>query len=245
MTLTVQAIRFTTDVPAMRTFLERLGLVAVITASDPETDADTWAVMRSGSGDVLLHALATATSPAVAGQTELSLETDDLDALADRFGLTPIDESYGRMVQLTDPLGDEVWVNGAQTDFYGYATADASPDPAVSVAPVRFTDPSGAYGAFLERLGMTAAEGGDEWFRSFRADRGSVGLHVARPGEFEQFLRGDHGARVHLTLSTTQDLHALADRLRADGIDVRVDESFGTMLELTDPDGCPLQIHPA
>lgn len=235
--ITAQAIRFTDDVPAMRTFLEQLGLVAVVTASD------TWAVMRSGAGEVLLHGTANADSPKASGQTELTFDTDQIDALAAEFGVTVIDEAFGRSVRITDPEANELQVNETQTDYYGYTEHDATPDAALSLCPVLFTDPSGPYAAFLTRLGLRAEPGADESFALFAADRGSVGLHVARPGEFEQYLVGDTGVRAHLTFTTTADPNALAERLRAAGHEVLVDTSFGTMLEITDPDGCKVQVH--
>lgn len=86
MSITVQAIRFSDDMAAMRALLEQLGLVAVV--SSPQ-----WAVMRSGSGDVLLHGTVNAANGAPAGSTELTFETDDLDAVAVRFGVAPVDEA--------------------------------------------------------------------------------------------------------------------------------------------------------
>ena len=236
MSITVQAIRFTDDVPAMRVLLEQLGLVAVV--STPQ-----WAVMRSGSGDVLLHAAANAANGAPAGSTELTFETDELDAIAARFGVLPIDEAWGRSIEIRDPLGDRVTVNAQQEDFYGYEVSAALPDPSISVCPVRFTDPCGGYGGFLTELGLHQSSPDDDSFVAYGADHGSVGVHVARPEETMRLLADAPGAQVHLTLSTAGDPETLAAALRAAGHDVRVDTSFGTMLELIDPDGRSLQIH--
>lgn len=234
--ITAQAIRFTHDVAAMRTFCETLGLQAAVTT-------DNWAVMRSASGDVLLHSLASAESDAVAGQTDLTFEVDDLDAFARTFGDLPLDEAYGRSLRLTDPAGERLWVNEQQTDFYGYSTHEVSPDPELTICPVLFTDPRGPYADFLVRLGLRPDSGADDSFASFSADRGAVGLHVARPGEFEQYVVGHAGVRAHLTLTTSGDPHALATRMRDAGYAVRVDTSFGTMLEITDPDDRKVQVH--
>lgn len=238
MTLTVQAIRFTDDVPRMRVFLERFGLVAAITAND------SWAVMRSASGDVLLHSVRTAATAVSAGQTELTLATDDLDALATRLETPIIDEAYGRRIELRTPDGRSLGVDAEQTDLHGYVAGTADPDPAIGVVPVVFTDPNGPYRPFLTALGLRDA-GGDDTFRTFPAEHGAVGLHVARRGEFERFLHAGDGVGVHLTLTTTDDPRALAERLRAGGMAVSVDESFGVMLEVIDPDGRPLQVHAA
>lgn len=238
--ITTQAIRFTNDVPAMRRFCETLGLVATVTSDH------SWAVMRSGSGDVLLHGVKSAESDAVAGQTDLTFEVDDLDALATAFGDTPIDETYGRSLRITDPDGEQLWINEKQTDFYGYTEHEAAPSGELSVCPVVFTDPSGPWSTFLERLGLSCGDNAaGEPYRQFAADRGFVGLHVARPGEFEKYLVGVSGSRASLTLTTTGEPEALAKTLREAGHDVRVDTSFGTMLEITDPDGQLVQVHAA
>jgi len=235
--ITAQAIRFTDNVPAMQRFCEALGLAASVTSGDG------WAVMRSSSGDVLLHSTADAVSKIVPGQTDLTFETDDLDRLAAEFEVTPVDEAFGRSLSLTDPLGDVLLVNETQTDFYGYSEHDAQPDPAVAVCPVRFTDPSGPYAEFLRRLGLRGEAAGDSAFVAFAADHGTVGLHVARPGEFEQYLTGAEGARVHLTFTTSGDPEALAATLQDQGYAVRIDTTFGTMLEIEDPDGQKVQVH--
>lgn len=234
--MTVQAIRFSDDVPAMQRFLETLGLAASVTS-------DEWAVMESGSGQVLLHGMANATSGAQSGWTQLTFETDDLDAVAAEFGVTPVDEAWGRSLFVTDPLGAEVTINETQTDHYGYQQHEAHPDPALAVVPVRFTDPHGAYATFLARLGLRADDDSDDYV-AFVADRGSVGLHVDRPHDTATYVAPGAGAQVHLTFTSTGDVEALAETLRAAGYgDVRVDSTFGTMIEVIDPDGRPVQIH--
>lgn len=134
-------------------------------------------------------------------------------------------------------------VNAQQDDFYGYETLEALPDPSISVCLVRFTDPRGAYGEFLTELGLHQSSPDDDSFVAYGADHGSVGVHIARPEETVSLLADAPGAQVHLTLSTTGDPQALAAALRSAGHEVRVDTTFGTMLELTDPDGRSLQIH--
>lgn len=235
--ITAQAIRFTDNVPAMRRFCELLGLAATVTASD------SWAVMRSAGGEVLLHSHSGADTDVVQGQTNLTFEVTDAQAVAEAFGTHVLDESYGRSVTITDPDGQELLINEAQTDFYGYAEHEAHPADNMSVCPVVFADPSGPWKEFLEKLGLTASADADDAFASFTADRGSVGVHVARPGEYERFLTGHAGARAHLTFAFTGDAEALAAQLRQAGHEVRVDTSFGTMLEITDPDGQLVQVH--
>lgn len=234
--MTVQAIRFSDDVPAMQRFLETLGLAASVTSGE-------WAVMESGSGQVLLHGTANATSGAQSGWTQLTFETDDLDSVAAEFGVAPVDEAWGRSLLISDPLGAEVTINETQTDHYGYQQHEAHPDPAVGVVPVRFVDPDGPYASFLTRLGLRA-DGDSDDYVPFLADRGSVGLHVDRPDDTATYVASGAGAQVHLTFTSTGDVEALAESLRAAGYDdVRVDTTFGTMIEVIDPDGRPVQIH--
>lgn len=236
--ISVQAIRFSDDVPAMQRFLETIGLSASVTSGD-------WAVMESGSGQVLLHGTANATSGAQSGWTRLTFETDELDVVAKEFGVTPVDEAWGRSLFLTDPLGAEIVVNETQTDHYGYRQHQARPDPATGVVPVRFTDPRGPYAGFLVHLGLHA-DGDDADYRGFVADQGAVGLHVDRPEESQRYVAAGAGAQVHLTFTCTGDVPALAATLVAAGYDhQRLDTTFGTMLEVTDPDGCLVQIHQA
>ena len=72
-----------------------------------------------GGGQVAWHH-----SPSVA--LELALEhSGDLDALADRItetgtGATVVDEAYNRTLLVDTPDGGRLWVNGTQTDLYGY-----------------------------------------------------------------------------------------------------------------------------
>jgi hypothetical protein len=56
----------------------------------------------------------------------------DLDAFAGRLvdaGLEAIviDESYSRTIRVTTPDGDELWINGAQNDLYGFTRLDSNP----------------------------------------------------------------------------------------------------------------------
>ncbi|KYH44248.1 hypothetical protein [Branchiibius sp. NY16-3462-2] len=235
--ISVQAIRFSDNVPAMQQFLEAIGLSASVTSGD-------WAVMESGSGKVLLHGTANATSGAQSGWTQLTFETDELDVVAKEFGAVPVDESWGRSLFVTDPLGAEVVINEAQTDHYGYEQHAAHPDAAIAVVPVRFTDPHGPYAEFLVGLGLRPDGEGD--YVALVADQGSVGLHVDRPDESARYLATGGGAQVHLTFTATGDVKALGEKLRAAGYDdLRIDTSFGAMIEVADPDGRLVQIHQA
>lgn len=237
--LTVQAIRFTDNVPAMRDFLSMLGLGTAVTSGDG------WAVMSCGAGgDVLLHSAATSSTGGRAGRTDLTFTTDDLGAIEAEFGASAYDEAYGRAVDLTDPLGATVTINGEQGDLYGYQAHDGTTaDPALSLTPVRFTDPAGPYGEFLARLGLVAQSGADEFYAGWVADRGVVGLHVDRPEDTARLLLGTDSAEVLLTFGYAGDVTELERRLTEAGHRVTRDTSFGVMLEVTDPDGRSVQIH--
>lgn len=234
--ITAQAIRFSDDIAAMQQFLTTLGLSTAVTGSD-------WAVLRSGSGEVLLHGMANATSGAAHAETNLTFETDALDALAASLGVTPVDEAWARSLVVTDPLGAALQINETQTDYYGYQEHGGEPDAELSVVPVRFTDPRGPYADFLRRLGLQPQGGADESFALFAADRGFVGLHVDRPEESTQYVVPGKGPGVHLTFGYSGDLEVLAGRLRAAGYAPTIDTTYGPMLEVVDPDGRPVQVH--
>lgn len=57
---------------------------------------------------------------------ELAMEyVGDLDELATRVqdaghDAVVVDEAYNRTLRLTPPDGAELWINGAQTDLYGF-----------------------------------------------------------------------------------------------------------------------------
>ena len=212
MSITVQAIRFTPDVARLSSFYEALGLVAVVTAPG-------WAVMRSASGDVLLHDAATASAPVSPGQTDLSFETDALDELASRLDVTPIDEAYGRHIELTTPGGNIVWVNERQDDFYGYEQHSLTADPRISIA---VTVPRDTSAEFLTSLGLVRKAASLDEFADPRG-AGTVVLEDI-PAPQTQLL--------------VTDLAAWTRDVRDRGLEV-------TSLAITDPDGNIIQIRPA
>ncbi|QPZ37941.1 hypothetical protein [Paramicrobacterium chengjingii] len=112
---------FTPNVPASTNVATTLEL-------KPRTssDAGTWADLTAPGGGILaLHAEHAAQTPD-ASPVSLSLEyRGNLDALAERltdanFENSVVDEAYNRTLILSTPDGNELWVNGAQTDLYGY-----------------------------------------------------------------------------------------------------------------------------
>lgn len=235
MPLTVAAIRYTDNLPAMREFLELLGLSPAVVSSG-------WIDLHAGAGRVWLHAASNADSPSAPGQTNLCFESTDLRGLAEQLGSTYIDETFGASLMITDPLGDEVQVNSVHTDTYGYQTHQPQPDDTTRVVPVRFTDHVGPYAGFLESLGLHRSNNtAGEDYAEFSAGTGSVGLHVADG----RALIGTHGALVSLSLTTGRDLDVLAKTLREHGHPDAgiVEDDTLRSVHVTDPDGQQMQIH--
>jgi hypothetical protein len=124
----VLPIRFTADVPAMRRFLEALGLQPHITS-----DGGGWLDLRAAAGGVQLHTNERTDEPRRSGETGLSFEADEpLESVLARLlaaGFADahiIDEEFGRSLRVTDPDGAVVWVAEPMTDFYGYTVHDAT-----------------------------------------------------------------------------------------------------------------------
>ena len=105
MSIVVRPVRFTDDVASMQAFLEVLGLQPRISFNRPG-----WVDLAGSAGLVALHDAATSATGGVHGETRLSFEVDDAEAAAKALqeqgiATTVIDESWGRILELTDPLG--------------------------------------------------------------------------------------------------------------------------------------------
>lgn len=245
--IVVRPVRFTDHIEAMQEFLHTMGLRPRI-----EAEGGGWVDMVANGGMVALHAAETSVSGAVAGQTCLSFEADDLDALALRLQragvpeVTVYDEAYGRVLNCRDALGDLVVVDGRSDDLYGYRQHEVGlPATDLRVVPVRFTDPSGPYGTWLEAIGLTRIGEPDDSYVMYAAaggDHGFVGVHAVY-GDDLPIVAG--GGAAHLTFASAEPLDSIAERLLAAGhVDARVDnEDFGSMLSVTDPDGQNVQLH--
>jgi hypothetical protein len=224
----VRPLRFTDDVAAMRDFLGLLGLAPRV-----ESRRGGWVDLVAGAGMVALHDAAGSATGGRPGQTNLSFEGADLDALAARLSdagwddATIWDEAYGRVLSVTDPAGERLWVDGYNDDDYGYAVHRPERDGRWSVMPVRSTSVVQEYVRFLGCFGL------DPY-----ADRSApvVGGHVG-------MVRLDPGpATVRLGLATTEPLAEVAERLRVAGhADAAVTDS---VLTVTDPDGQVVVVHP-
>lgn len=119
--LSALPIWYQADLAQPRLVLEAIGLrprIASTSASWTDYTAD-------GGGLAAVHL-----DEAV--RIELAWEyTGDLDAYAQRltdggFPAAVIDEAYNRTVRVISPDGDEVWINGAQDDLYGFTRLDTT-----------------------------------------------------------------------------------------------------------------------
>ncbi len=241
----VQPVRFTDHIEAMASFLELLGLARTV-----EAERGGWLVLAAGGGMVALHSVAASDSGGKPGQTTLSFEADDLDAVAASLEaagvpeVTVYDEAYGRVLTCRDPLGDPCAVNEVMTDLYGYRSIAGSKPAAPRVLPVRFCDPAGPYGGFLQALGLAPRGEVNPYYVSFAAsggDHGLVGLHYV----FSEDLPVVPGSTsVQLTFESTEPLADISARLAAAGFEpVLRTERFGGVLSVTDPDGQEVQVH--
>ncbi|MDE9364200.1 VOC family protein [Luteipulveratus sp. YIM 133132] len=239
--LTVAAIRFTDRAAAVQEFLETLGLSTAVEGRD-----NGWVDLRAGAGRVWLHDAASSDTGGVPGQTRLTFEVPDVERTTAHlvgagYQASWVDESYGRSMTVTDPLGDELLLNEHSEDTYGFTASSPRPDERLTVTPVRFTEPRGTYGRFLRDLGLRERGEADEWWAAFDSGDGVVGLHhddgsapiVPGPGA------------CHLTFGTVEDLDALAARLVAAGYaDAHVErDEYVSLVAVTDPDGQPVQVH--
>lgn len=244
--IVVCPVRFTEQIKAMQAFLETLGLRPRI-----ESEGGSWVDMVAGGGMVGLHTVETAATGAVQGETGLSFEADDVGELAARLtsaGVEDVvvyDEAYGRVLSCRDPLGDVVLVNERSEDLYGYRLHGGQPVSDLRVVPVRFTDPRGPFGGWLETLGLSLVGEADDSYVMFAAgegDHGYVGVHRVYADELPIVARPN---AVQLTFSTSESLDDVASRLvdagHADATVLR--EDFGSLLSVTDPDGQECQVH--
>lgn len=238
----VRPLRFTDHIDAMRAFLEVLGLRPRV-----ESEAGGWIDLVAGAGMVALHGAETSDTGGQPGETRLSFECGDLESLASRlkragYGDANVwDESYGRVLSVTDPLGDQLWVDGYDGDNYGFRVHEPERDRRWSVLPVRFADPAGPVGDFLTALGLPPrAEGANEHWRVWGGHTGLVALHT--PAADNGIVEGP--AAVRLSFETAEPLDEVAQRLSAAGHPAQVrPEVFGEALYVRDPDGQEVVIH--
>ncbi len=246
-TILVRPIRFTDDVGAMQSFLELIGLRPWIVAERG------WRDMSGGAGRVALHDASASTMGHLPGQTTLSFEADDITELARQLTaagvaeVTVYDEAYGRVLTCRDPDGATVAVDERATDLYGFQLkAEQGAPESLRVVPVRFADPSGPYGAFLQALGLKPAGEINPYYVNFLAAdgaRGLVGVHYVFSDELP-IVADAHSPAVQLCFESAEPLEETAARLAGAGFEPTiVTEDFGRVLSVTDPDGQPVQVH--
>ncbi|WP_405058021.1 VOC family protein [Kribbella sp. NBC_01505] len=185
----VRPLRFTDRVAEMRALLESLGLKARI-----ESPGGGWVDMLAGSGMVALHSAATSSTGGKPGQTRLSFEAEDIDRLKEVLesaGYPDVaiwDEAYGRVLRVTGPGGEDLWIDERSDDLYGYKLNDARPDGRVLLTPLLDAANQAAWQELLAKLGVA-----------------------------EVFRFGTPGDEVRLEFTTTEALEDVQARLVASG----------------------------
>jgi hypothetical protein len=262
--LAVFPLRFTTDPRAMIAFLTELGMARRVTAGD-----DGFGELRAGAGAVMVHAASTSASGARPGTTDLCLMSPSADLAAGSLeqagiAVTVWDESYGRQGMITGPDGEGISLNEDQEDLYGYEGHEASPDPRLRVCAVVSSDdfkrdagwfgrlgflPGGADGRPLEE-DIAAAECAGWLELHGHGGAGIIGLHAPMSDRPRTRLASPEAPdlpptlQVRLGFETSEELGALAVRLRGAGYDARLDEGAVRAVHVLDPDGIDVEIHP-
>jgi hypothetical protein len=118
--ITPAPIRFTANVEAMRAFFELLGFKSHI-VSEKGTG---WVSMRGDVGIMSLHA-------ADREESTVVFDTDEeLESLQKRLhdaGFSDahiLDEAFGRLLEVTDPQGENVQIFERMKDTYGYRVVE-------------------------------------------------------------------------------------------------------------------------
>jgi catechol 2,3-dioxygenase-like lactoylglutathione lyase family enzyme len=110
----------------------------------------------------------------------------------------------------------------------------------VKVMPIRYVADIAASQRFYAVLGLEPdlASRSGNW-SELAAGGGILALHTARQSATAE------DAGLELCFLTEEPLEALVSRLKAEGIanDGIVDENFGRLLRVTDPDGMLIQIN--
>lgn len=224
----VRPLRFTDDIPAMRAFLELLGVAPRV-----ESQHGGWLAMVSGAGMLALHDAASSATGGRPGETGLSFEGADLEALAARLSdadwtdATIWDEAYGRVLSVTDPDGEKIWVDGYSDDDYGYRIHRPERDWRWSVMPTRSTTVPEEYVRFLGCFGLEPGP-----VEPDPVVGGHVGLVRLVPGS----------GPTRLGFATEEPLDAVAERLRTAG---HADAAVAAdVMTVTDPDGQSVAVYP-
>ncbi|TDD48485.1 VOC family protein [Kribbella antibiotica] len=151
----VRPLRFTDRVAEMRAFLEALGLHARL-----ESASGGWVDMLAGRGMVALHDAASSSTGGKPGQTRLSFEAEDIGRLKDLlesagYGDVAIwDEAYGRVLKVSGPAGESLWIDERSDDLYGYKLNEGVPDERVTLTPLLDATHQAEWRKLLTVLGL-------------------------------------------------------------------------------------------
>jgi len=246
-------LRFSPNAPAMIDFYTRLGLHKAFSH-----DNGTFATFTGRSGTLGVHDASDTASGAVPGHTALNLATDDTVAAAAEltalgYEVKVWDETYGKQGVITGRDGRVIGLNGdSQEDLYGgYRTHEAESVPTLDVVAVCVTPDMKAEAAWFAPFGFTAPSYDDPWWIGLRAgDRsGVLGIHAGEAERHDPRPSDDLFGppyEVRIGFETHLSLAHEADRLRAAGLEpTMITEDPAPRLQLTDPDGEEVQIHPA
>ena len=234
--IAVRPLRFTDDLTRMRAFCETIGFRPRV-----ESRNGGWLDLVGARGMVALHDAATSDSGGRNGETRLSFEVADADALCRRLydaghvSATVWDEAYGRVLSVADPFGVRIWADERSDDDYGFRRHTGSGQSPVEPVPVRRVPDVDTYGAFLALFDLVRHGAGRD--RSIAAgEGGSVALRHGAEAEAD-------AAVVEPVYATAEPLDQLLTRLHDAGhgdATLRDDVVY-----VTDPDGCPTVIHSA
>lgn len=240
MTLVIRPIRYTSKVAAMREWAVSLGMA-------PLLDTEGWAVLGAGRGRLALHHVPEGDPQA--GTTTFAVETDDLDALQQRWSAAGLvtrrtDEHGVPLLFVTTPFGGEIAAGDLST-----STAQGQSGGDLAVMPMLVThDVPGAADWLATHLGLQrriSSEGGGWTDLEIAEQGGLVAIHHAGNLEFEPPAQAPaapgspmHEVAVGLSFEHS-DVDALLERVRAAGLDDAhvIDEAYNRTLLVDCPDG--------
>lgn len=246
-------LRFSPNAPAMIDFYTRLGLHKSFSHDD-----GTFATFQGRSGTLGVHDANNTEAGVVPQHTALNLATTDVVQAAEELvelghSVKVWDETYGKQGVVASRDGRVIGLNGdAQEDLYGgYRTHPEVAAPSLDVVAVCVTPQMKAEAAWFASFGFVASSYDDPWWIGLRAGErsGVIGIHAgevaadtARDADDDLF---GPAYEVRIGFETHEPLEVLDARLRAAGFETTVVTEGAPHLELTDPDGEHLEIHPA
>lgn len=245
-------LRFSPNAAAMIDFYRRIGLQLAFSH-----DNGSFATFNGRSGTLGVHASHDTTSGAIAGHTALNLATDDVEKAVQELStmghdVKLWDETYGKQGVVLSRDGRVIGLNeDIQADLYGgYRNHAPDAEPSLDVVAVCVTPAMKAEAAWFASFGFVAPSYDDPWWIGLRAsDRsGVLGIHAGEvetgdPREGDDLFGPPYLVRIGF--ETHLPLTAEADRLRAAGVETTMITDGAPHLELTDPDGERIEIHPA